>query len=309
MPVMRRILLWAARNRWLKERLPRLPGVRRATRRFMPGETADDAIAAAVTHQGWHVNGVFTLLGENVTDLAEASAVADTYHGLIDRTAERGLDVEISLKLTQLGLDLDEATAFGLFDGLARHAAEQHSWAWIDMEGSAYTEQTIAFYERTRASHANVGICLQAYLHRTPADVQRLLPIRPAIRLVKGAYDEAKSIAYRSRPEVDGAFLALSAQLLEAVKEDRGRYIAATHDVPLIERMARVGSAIGLGNGQIEIQMLYGVRTDQQRRLARAGYDVRALIAYGTAWYPWYMRRLAERPANVWFALRQLLPW
>jgi proline dehydrogenase len=126
---------------------------------------------------------------------------------------------------------------------------------------------------------------------------------------VKGAYDEARSIAYRSRPEVDGAFLALSTQLLEAVRDDRARFVAATHDVPLIERMTRVGAAIGLAPHQMEIQMLYGIRTDQQRRLARAGHDVRALIAYGTAWYPWYMRRLAERPANVWFALRQVLPW
>jgi proline dehydrogenase len=306
---MRRILLWAARNGWLKERLPRFRWVRRATRRFMPGETAEEALAAAALHQGWGVDGVFTLLGENLTDLSEAHVVADAYHALIDEIAARGLDVEISLKFTQLGFDLDEAVAFEHFGALASHAAERGSWAWIDMEGSSYTEATIEFYERARARHENVGICLQAYLHRTPADVQRLLVHRPAIRLVKGAYDEPASIAYRSRPEVDGSFLALSTQLLEAVRDGRARFVAATHDVPLIERMTRVGAAIGLAPGQIEIQMLYGIRTDQQRRLARAGYDVRALIAYGSAWYPWYMRRLAERPANVWFALRQMLPW
>ena len=307
--VMRRILLWAARNGWLKARLPRFRWVRRATRRFMPGETAEDALAAAASHQGWGVDGVFTLLGENVTDLSEAHRVADAYRALIDGIAARGLDVEISLKLTQLGFDLDEAVAFDLFGSLASQAASKGSWAWIDMEGSPYTESTIAFYERARATHDNVGICLQAYLHRTPADVQRLLPQRPAIRLVKGAYDEPRSIAYRTRPEVDGAFLALSAQLLEAVRDGQARFVAATHDVPLIERMTRIGAAMGLAPGQMEIQMLYGIRTDQQRRLARAGYDVRALIAYGSAWYPWYMRRLAERPANVWFALRQMLPW
>jgi proline dehydrogenase len=306
---MRRMLLWAARNRWLKERLPRFRWVRRATRRFMPGETAGDALAAAAVHQAWGVDGVFTLLGENLAELSEAQVVADGYHTLLDEIAARGLDVEISLKLTQLGFDLDETVAMEHFESLARHAAETGSWAWIDMEGSAYTGATIAFYERARARHANVGICLQAYLHRTPTDVQRLLAIRPAIRLVKGAYDEPRAIAYRSRPEVDGAFLALSAQLLEAVRDDRARFVAATHDIALIERMTRVGAAVGLSPGQMEIQMLYGVRTDQQRRLAKAGYDVRALIAYGSAWYPWYMRRLAERPANVWFALRQALPW
>ena len=275
----------------------------------MPGETAEPALVAAATHQGWGIDGVFTLLGENLADLSEAQAVADAYHALIDEIAARGLDVEISLKLTQLGFDLDETVAFEYFDALASHSAELGSWAWIDMEGSAYTESTIEFYERARARHENVGICLQAYLHRTPADVQRLLAIKPAIRLVKGAYDEPKVIAYRSRPEVDGSFLALSTQLLEAVRDDRARFVAATHDVSLLERMTRVGAAIGLAPGQMEIQMLYGIRTDQQRRLSSAGYDVRALIAYGTAWYPWYMRRLAERPANVWFALRQMLPW
>ena len=275
----------------------------------MPGETTEDALAAVATYQSWRIHGVLSLLGENLTDLSEAQVVADAYHSLIDEIAARSLDVEISLKLTQLGFDLDVSAAFDHFDALARHANERGSWAWIDMEGSAYTELTIAFYERTRARHDNVGLCLQAYLHRTPADIQRLLPTKPAIRLVKGAYDEPKAIAYRSRPEVDGSFLALSAQLLEAVFDERARFVAATHDIALIERMTRVGSAIGLAPGQIEIQMLYGIRVDQQRRLAMAGYDVRALIAYGSAWYPWYMRRLAERPANVWFALRQMLPW
>jgi proline dehydrogenase len=305
---MRRILLWAARNRWLKERLPRFRWVRRATKRFMPGETVAEALAAAEVHKGWGIDAVFTLLGENLTDLSEAQAVADGYHGLIDETARRGLDGEISLKLTQLGLDLDPEAAFGHFDRLAAHAAEKGSWAWIDMEGSAYTEQTVAFYERARAAHENVGLCLQAYLRRTPADVARLRPLRPAIRLVKGAYAESATIAFRSRREVDEAFLSLSTQMLEAVRAGEARYVAATHDVALIERFAGPAAAAGLEPAKIELQMLYGIRQDQQRRLSDEGYDVRALIAYGAAWYPWYMRRLAERPANVVFALRQLLP-
>jgi proline dehydrogenase len=305
---MRRILLWAARNRWLKERLPRFRWVRRATRRFMPGETAAEALAAAEVHNGWGIDVVFTLLGENLTDLSEAQTVADAYHALIDETARRNLDGEISLKLTQIGLDLDPEAAFGHFDRLAAHAAEKGSWAWIDMEGSAYTESTVVFYERARAAHENVGICLQAYLRRTPADVARLLPLRPAIRLVKGAYAEPAAIAFRSRREVDEAFLSLSTGLLQAVRGGNARYVAATHDVALIERLAEPATAAGLEASKIELQMLYGIRQDQQRRLSEAGYDVRALIAYGVAWYPWYMRRLAERPANVVFALRQLLP-
>ena len=302
------MLLWAARNRWLKERLPHFRWVRRATKRFMPGETAADAMAAAETHRAWGIDAVFTLLGENLTDLSEARVVADEYHDLIDESARRGLDGEISLKLTQLGLDLDPVVAFTHFEALATHAAEKGSWAWIDMEGSAYTEQTVAFYERARAGHENVGLCVQAYLRRTPSDVERLLPLRPAIRLVKGAYDETAAIAFRSRAEVDAAFLSLSTTLLEAVGTVGVRFIAATHDVSLIERLAGAGMASGLEPAQIELQMLYGIRQDQQRRLSDAGYDVRALIAYGAAWYPWYMRRLAERPANVAFALRQMLP-
>jgi hypothetical protein len=191
---MRRILLWASRNRWLKARLPRFGWVRRATRRFMPGETAEDAIDAAVTHQAWGIDGVFTLLGENLTDLAEAVAVADAYHALIDEIAARGLDGEISLKLTQLGFDLDAATAFEHFDGLAGHSAERGSWVWIDMEGSAYTESTIALTsgrEQARERrHLPAGV-------PPSVDIQRLLPAtgHPPRQ---GCLRRAQAVAYRS---------------------------------------------------------------------------------------------------------------
>ncbi len=305
---MRTILLWMARNRWLKERLPRLRFVRRAVRAFMPGETAADGLAAAAAYGPQGIGSVFTILGENLTRIEEAGAVADHYHGLLDEIHARALDAEISLKLTQLGLDIDPAAAAVHFDGLARHATEIGSWAWVDMEGSAYTETTVAFYERARAAHENVGLCLQAYLRRTPADVQRLLPLRPAIRLVKGAYAEPASIAYRRGREVDAAFLAISTGFLTAVRDGGARFIAGTHDVALIEQLAGFGEAIGLRPDRIEVQMLYGIRSAEQRRLVARGFSVRGLIAYGDAWYPWYMRRLAERPANVVFALRQLLP-
>ena len=305
---MRRLLLWCARNRWLGERLPRLRFVRRAVRRFMPGEELAAALTAAETYRARGIGSVFTFLGENLADLSDAERVAAHYREVLDVVSTRGLGGEISVKLTQLGLDIDPEGAFAHFDGLARHAAERRTWAWIDMEGSAYTERTVAFYERTRAAHENVGLCLQAYLHRTPADVQRLLPQHPAVRLVKGAYDEPASVAHRRRSDVDAAFLALSTQLLEAVRDGNARFIAATHDTSLIARIAGFGEALGLDRKRIEVQMLYGIRTVEQRRLAAEGFDVRGLIAYGTAWYPWYMRRLAERPAHVVFALRQLLP-
>jgi len=176
------------------------------------------------------------------------------------------------------------------------------------MEGSAYTEATIKFYERMKAPLPNTAICLQAYLKRTAADIQRLIPMRPEIRLVKGAYAESPSIAYQSRHDVDANYLALCVAMLQAVRAGYPVRIAlGTHDVRLIEQVALHAAALGLPKTAFEVQMLYGIRMDQQRRLAREGYLVRDLIAYGEAWYPWYMRRLAERPANVLFALRQIV--
>ena len=306
---MRTILLWMARNPWLKERVPRLRFVRRAVRRFMPGEDLASAMTAAAGRRQEGIKAAYTRLGENLTDLGEAQAVADHYHEVLDAIAERGTDDEVSIKLTQLGYDLDVETAYRHFDGIARRAGEIGTWAWIDMEGSPYVEGTIAFFERSRRGHENVGLCLQAYLHRTPTDVQRLLPLRPAIRLVKGAYDEPASIAYRRGREVDAAYLAIAASLLPMVRDGAARFMAGTHDVGLVEQIARLGASLGLPPQRIEVEMLYGIRSDQQRLLAARGFDVRCLIAYGEHWYPWYMRRLAERPANVVFAVRQLLPW
>jgi proline dehydrogenase len=177
------------------------------------------------------------------------------------------------------------------------------------MEGSAYTEATVAFYERLKVVHPNVGLCLQSYLRRTAADLDRLLPLGPAIRLVKGAYAEPAAIAYRSKAEVDASYVALAVAMLEA--KARGTKVSiglGTHDVGLIGQIAERAAELRLDRrAAFEVQMLYGVREDQQRRLAAEGYAVRDLIAYGEHWYPWYMRRLAERPANIVFALRQIV--
>ncbi len=304
---MRRLLLWMARNTWLKERLPRLPFARRAVRRFMPGETMEAALDAAESFRPDGIGILFTRLGENLGALTDARGVADHYHALLDEIERRGLDAEISVKLTQLGLDLDPETTTAHMGSLAEHAARLGGVAWIDMEGSAYTEATIALYERLKATHANVGICLQAYLRRTPGDVHRLLPITPAIRLVKGAYDEPRSLAFRSRPEVEAAYQSLAVLMLPAAASGALRLGLGTHDVEMVERIADHARAAGLPVTSFEVQMLYGIRMAEQRRLAAEGFVVRDLIAYGDAWYAWYMRRLAERPANVAFALRQLI--
>ncbi len=304
---MRRILLWMARNAWLRERIPQLPFARRAVRRFMPGETLADAIAAArvLAAQGQTI--VFTRLGENLTEIAEADGVAAHYHTVLDESVANGLAPEISVKLTQLGLDIDPEVAFRHCLSLAEHAERIGSSFWIDMEGSSYVDATLDMYVRVLAEHPRSGICLQAYLRRSAADVARLLALKPSIRLVKGAYDEPPSIAFRSKAEIDASFQALSL-LIAGAAGDGARLVMGTHDSALVERTAAFGAATGIPRPVFEVAMLYGIRPRELTRLSAAGFPVRTLIAYGEFWYPWYMRRLAERPANVLFVLRQILP-
>jgi proline dehydrogenase len=303
---MRQLLLWMARNRLLKRWLPRIWFVRRAVRRFMPGETMEEALDAAEFLRPHGIGILFTQLGENLTQLSEAEAVVAHYHDLLDKIAARGLDAEISVKPTQLGLDLDRDAAMRLLSGLAEHAGERNGLLWLDMEGSAYTDATIDLYRSLKEGHANIGICLQAYLRRTPADVHALLPLKPAIRLVKGAYAEPAEIAFRRRDEVSAAFQSLCVLMLPHAAAGKLRLGLGTHDTALIQQVAVHAAAAGAGKDAFEVEMLYGIRQREQLRLAAEGYRVLTLIAYGEAWYAWYMRRLAERPANVWFALRQI---
>jgi proline dehydrogenase len=305
---MRRVFLWAARNPWLKDHLPKFPFMKRAVRRFMPGETLESALDAAAPLEAAGIGTMYTRLGENLTTLEEADEVAEHYLAVFDAIGARGYRGEVSVKPTQLGLDLDPDRTLVHLDRLAAKAAAIDSYLWIDMEGSAYVEPTIVLYERLRAVQPRTGICLQAYLKRTPSDVERLRPLDPAIRLVKGAYDEPSTIAYRDKRQVDASYMAIAVDIL---KTGRGRPIRlglGTHDVELIEQIAEQVDPAGVPRDGFEIEMLYGIRSREQYRLANAGYRVQTLIAYGEAWYPWYMRRLAERPANVAFAIRSLLP-
>jgi len=288
--------------------LPRMWFMRRAVRRFMPGETLGDALGAAVPLQAVGIGTSYTRLGENLTNLAEAEAVAAHYIEVIDKVVDAGIRGEVSVKPTQLGFDLDPDVCFDHLARIAEHAAANDSYLWIDMEGSSYVEATVALYERLRAVQPRTGICLQAYLRRTASDIERLRPLDPAIRLVKGAYDEPESIAYTNRRNVDASYLGLAVRFLLDGRDRPIRLGLGTHDVALIEQIAEQVAAAGIGRDGFEIEMLYGIREDQQRRLAVDGYRVQALIAYGEHWYPWYMRRLAERPANVVFAIRQLIP-
>jgi proline dehydrogenase len=305
---MRSALLWMARNDWLRDHLPRLPGAQRAVRRFMPGEHLEDALAAADRLQGQGFGVLFTHLGEALSSLADADAVADHYHGVLERSQDRARPIEISVKPTQLGMGIDDEACYRHCVALAAHGAEVGTWFWLDMEGSDLTEPTIALYERVRADHARTGIALQAYLRRTAADIARLLPLEPAIRLVKGAYDEPGSIAWRSKSDVDASYLALATEIARAAGEGKARLCLGTHDTGLVEKITLMAEPQGVTRSSLEVHMLYGIREDELARLSAEGYPCFSLIAYGEAWYRWYMRRLAERPANVVFALRQLIP-
>lgn len=306
--LLRRAILWCAASDWLRARVPQTPFMRRAVRRFMPGDTIDDALGAAVPLQVLGIGTIYTKLGEALADLSEAQQVTDHYLGLLARIRDSEIDGEISVKPTQLGLDLDADACLAHLRALAAAAEAQGSYLWIDMEGSAYVDRTLDLYQRLRATHARTGVCLQAYLRRTARDVERLLPVSPAIRLVKGAYDEPRSVAFQSGREVDANYLGIAVTLLREARSRPMRVGLGTHDVGLVRQIAAQAGAAGVARDAFEVQMLYGIRAREQRALAREGYRVQTLIAYGPAWYRWYMRRLAERPANVLFALRQLLP-
>lgn len=309
---MRTTLLWMARNPFLKRSLPNLPFARKAVRRFMPGEQVEDAVAAADRLDGEGFGVLFTHLGENLANLSEADAVARHYHDVLDRSQARVTaghrPIEISVKPTQLGLDQDEAACLEHCRSLARHAKEADTWFWLDMEGSAYTERTIALYEQLRHEFPRVGLALQAYLRRSAKDVERLLPIQPCVRLVKGAYDEAEEIAYRDRADVDDSYLSLAIRLAQAAGQGKARLCLGTHDTRLIAQISAAVEPTGVPRSATEVHMLYGIREDELHRLKGQGYTCSSLVAYGEFWYAWYMRRLAERPANVVFALRQMLP-
>lgn len=306
MSLARRLLLAASRSAWLGRQLSERAFFRRAVRRFMPGEDLDAALVAAATLAEAGVGTVLTQLGEQVSSRSAAADVRDHYLALFDQIGERGLPTEISVKLTHLGLDLNASACLQDLLALAARADQGQSFLWIDMEESRYVDATLELFRAVRAAHQRVGVCVQAYLRRTPGDVEALLPLGPTVRLVKGAYNEPPSTAFPRKRDVDAAYLALAGSLLEAAGRGTGRPAFGTHDLSLVGRVRERALAIGVAPGAYEVHMLYGIRTAEQRALVQDGVPVRVLISYGTHWFPWYMRRLAERPANVWFVVRHL---
>ncbi len=306
MALLRSMLLAASQNVWLREHAVHYPFVRRSVSRFMPGETLDAALAAAQTLRSKQIGTIFTHLGENVADRAEAQKVTDHYVEVIRRIHESNLSTEVSVKLTQLGLDLSQQFCAENLERILQ-AEQPSSIVWVDMEASNYVDATLEIYKSALAHHPNVGICLQAYLYRTKKDIADLLPLRPSIRLVKGAYKEPASVAFPKKSDVDENYFALAQEMLRAKSAGTCvRPAFGTHDVHLIRRIDDYMNQQGFLSHDFEVQMLYGIQRAEQERLTLAGNRSVVLVAYGDYWYPWFVRRLAERPANLWFMLRNV---
>jgi proline dehydrogenase len=307
MSIARNVLLRASRSKWLAAQMSNRAFAQRAVKKFMPGEDVAAALDEAGALAARNLGTVITQLGENLTTLAEADAVRDHYLGVLGTIKQRGLATVVSVKPTQLGLDLSPDACLANIDALAAPARAAGGILWIDMEDASYVDRTLELYRKLKAKHDNVGLCLQSYLRRTPGDLDALLPLKPAIRLVKGAYAEAPHVAFPVKRDVDLAYYALAETLLTAAAKGQALPVFGTHDIGLIERIAGRASSLGVTGGKWELHMLYGIRTGDQQALAAKGHTVRCLISYGSAWFAWYMRRLAERPANVWFVVKSML--
>lgn len=295
-----RLVLAITRWRWVRRLFTETRVGRRVALRFVAGESLDEAVAVARRINASGVPVSLDHLGEHVTDRVSAEAARDAYLACLDRIAAERLDANISIKLTQLGMGFDDDLCARSLETLAATAAASGLTVTIDMEDSDHTSTTLGLYETTQRVHGNLGVALQAYLRRTHADLARVAPLGGHIRLCKGAYDEPEKIAFRSRKEVDRAFDRLCGVLMA---QRWAKPAIATHDE------ARITLAIGLAERREEpweLQMLYGIRESLQRSLVAEGRPLRVYIAYGDAWYPYLTRRMAERPANLWFFLRAL---
>ena len=302
---LRDVILLAARNRWLAEHLPRYRFAKATVARFMPGERMEEAVAAAERLASDDIPTTFTYLGENVESAADADAVAEHYLRLLDLIEERGIDAEVSVKPTHLGLDLDPEATLQRLRRLAERSTALGKHLFLDMESAPYVDPTLAIYSRLREEFENTGICIQAYLHRTPQDVADLLAAGASVRLVKGAYRETGDLVIRDHRKIRATFEKLALEFLRW--SGGGRLALATHDLHLLTEIERRAAAAGFGRDAYEIQMLYGIRVADQKRLAAEGFCIRVLISYGSHWYPWFMRRLAEHPGkNLWLAIRNL---
>jgi proline dehydrogenase len=304
---MRKALLAASTNAFLRERAMKTAFVRRSVVKFMPGERVEDAIAAAKVLQPQGINTILTRLGENITHIDEAKEVFDHYLKVIGMVKASGIDAEISIKPTQLGYDQNPDLCYDYCIRLLQQIEATGNFFWLDMESSPYVDGTIALFKRLRAKSDRVGIAIQAYLFRTEKDIEELVALGSAIRLVKGAYLEPASVAYPKKSDVDEHYFKLASRLLQNDNTRPGALLhIATHDLALQARLQQVIRDRNVAQSRYEFAMLFGIQTGRQQELGRQGIRVRCLISYGEYWFPWYMRRLAERPANVWFVAKNM---
>jgi proline dehydrogenase len=307
MSLMRKALLAASTNAFLRERAMRTAFVRRSVVKFMPGERVEDAIAAAKVLQPQGLNTILTRLGENITRIEEAKEVFDHYLKVIGLVKAAGLDAQISIKPTQLGYDQNPDVCYDYCIRLLEQIEATGNFFWLDMESSPYVEGTITLFKRLRAKSDKVGIAIQAYLFRTAKDIEELVALGSAIRLVKGAYLEPPSVAFPKKSDVDENYFKLAARMLQDDNKRPGALLhIATHDLSLQSRLQQVIRDRNVTQDRYEFAMLFGIQTARQQELGRQGIRTRCLISYGEYWFPWYMRRLAERPANVWFVAKNM---
>lgn len=300
--MLRNLLLALARSPLMRRMVISFPPAKRVARRFVAGETLPEALEVVRQLTGQGLKVTLDLLGENVDHPDAAKMATQAWLDVLEGLRRAELDSHISLKLTQLGLDQSEEVALQNLTTILRVAKEMNTFVRIDMEGSEYTERTLHVFHRARAGFDNVGVVIQAYLHRTEKDLQELNRIRGRVRLCKGAYSEPPSIAYQSREEVTDNFKKL---LREALLH--GEYPAvASHDEEVIQEALRIVREHNIPNNKFEFQMLYGIRREKQLELHRMGYTMRIYVPFGSDWYPYFMRRLAERPANLVFFLTAL---
>lgn len=307
--LLRSLILRLSRSERVKRWMTTFPPARRAARRFVAGEELPEAIAAVRALNARGLMATIDHLGENTRTREEALRAAEEYLRILDAVEEHRLNANVSLKLTQMGLDVDEELCYQNVRRIVEYARERRNFVRIDMESSAYTDRTLTLYERLREEgYSNVGVVIQAYLYRSERDVERLIELGANVRLCKGAYAEPPSVAFPKKRDVDRNFLKLLAKLWSPEAQARGVYVAvATHDARILEWARRYARDRKIPTEAFEFQMLYGVRRDLQLQLAQAGYRVRVYVSYGREWYPYFMRRLAERPANLAFLVRNLL--
>lgn len=298
-----RMLLWATQKPRVQRMVTEGNLARNVVRRFVAGEELEDAVAVIKQLNARGIGGILDLLGEGVTNPAGAEAAANEYHASIKRIDETGIDTTVSVKLTQLGLAFDKGECIDHLRRLAAEAQAVGTAVEIDMEQSDYVFDTLDVYRVLHADFPELRVAIQAYLRRTPVDLETMAALRPKVRLVKGAYAEGDAVAFQKHPEIDAQYRFLTDWLFER-GTDPG---IATHDGSLIDHAQRAARTYGVDKRGFEIQMLYGIRRELQERLARDGYRVRVYVPFGSAWYQYLMRRMAERPANLKFFLRALV--